>query len=128
MTRYLLAVIGVLVLLLVGTGWLLNGAIEDAAVAEAQRDGYANALQQQNEELARRDAILASRERERAQAQREAASWRRRWKEEQRDDPDCETWGRQPLPGCIVRLLNLPGAGTGRPDTASRADATDTSP
>lgn len=128
MNRYLIMAIGVLVVLLSVSGWLLKGAVEDAAVAEAQRDGYANALQQQDDELAKRDAILATRERQRAQAQREAATWRRKWKEVQRNDPDCEAWGNVPLPACVIRLFELPGTGGGGENAASQPDGADTEP
>jgi len=105
MTRYLFAAIGALVLLLSGTGYLLTGAWQDEAQAEAERDSYRLALADQTAENKRQAGILAQRERERVAAQQAAQQWQQRWQARLKSDEDCKTWADRPLPQCVFDQL-----------------------
>ena len=113
-TKYLGATTVVLLLALVASGLLYRNAAEARAVAEAQRDGYLEALDFQSDQIERRDALLAQREEQRLTAERAAVVWRRKWKEAQRNDANCKKWVDTELPACVMELFTQSGSGSDR--------------
>jgi len=113
MTRYLLAAIGILALLLTSTGYLLKSAWQGEAQAKSERDSYRLALADQTAEIKRQAGILAQRERERVAAQQAAQQWQQRWQARLKSDEDCKMWADRPLPQCVFDQL-FPNAGKDR--------------
>lgn len=109
-TKYLGATVVVLLVALAGAGMLYRHTADAKAVAEAQRDGYLKALEFQSDQIEKRDALLEQREQQRLAAERAANTWRKKWKEAQRNDVDCEMWADAGLPDCVTRVFQQPGS------------------
>jgi hypothetical protein len=109
-TKYLGATIVVLLIALLGAGMLYQHTVEAKAVAEAQRDGYLEALNFQSDQIKKRDELLQQREQQRLKAEQAANTWRKKWREAQRNDADCENWADVGLPECVIRMFQQPGS------------------
>ena len=122
--RILLGVCAALLLAVLGLGWYAKSATERAAQASGQAEGYRTALEAQNAELAAYGDRLKAREAERAQAARQAAEWKRKWRAALNDQPTAD-WAAGPLPDRVRELSRshpdqpAPGGAPPAPDTGS---------
>jgi len=116
-TKYLGATVVVLLVALVGAGMLYRHTADAKAVAEAQRDGYLQALEYQTEQMRERDAMLEQREQQRRAAELAASQWRKKWKEAQRNDENCENWADAELPVCVMELFTQSGSSSHKQST-----------
>jgi len=110
-------------------GWTVHKFVDakEAVLLRGQLQTAQDALSEQVAEAGRLNTLLATREKKRAQAQREAANWRRKWIGVQRDDPSCEEWSNTVLPDCAIRMFKLPDAPPGK-GTSGQPDAADAKP
>ena len=111
MTKIFLGVTAALLVVISLLWWRVDTLTERSAIYEAQRDGYIQALEEQNKSLKTYEKDLIERENERNKANKELASWKRKWKEDQKD-ADVKTWADTPHPPVIAdRLRDLrPGS------------------
>lgn len=103
LTRVLAGLCLALLLAVLGLSWYAKGATERAAQASGQAEGYRVALEAQNAELAAYGDRLMAREAERAQAARQAAEWRRKWRAALNDQQTAD-WAAGPLPDRVREL------------------------
>ena len=114
MTKVFLGAIAALLLVISFLWWRVDTLTGESAVYEAQRDGYVLALEEQNQAIKTYEQDLIERERVRAKAAKEAAMWKRKWKEDQKD-ADVKTWADTPHPPVIAdRLRELSDTGSSR--------------